>query len=220
MNRSARVVVPLAMFLGVFHFASAARATPADPDLPPDVLPAGGTEPVPGPRRQVAVTLNPLAALVGRFSGNLEYSPHPHHAAMLSIGYVNVTGPMAYDAGPQSGNVRGAIGELGYRYYAFATGADGPSGFYVGPSLTSEALETQAGSLFALGGAVDLGGQLTIERFVIGVGVGVQANVWVSRTFLSADVPTRNFSIPRNASDPLTQQLLYPRLLASVGCAF
>ena len=180
---------------------------------------------VPESRHPFAFTLNPAAALVGRFGVNGEVSPISHAGAVASVAYVSteserISAPGVRGALPTEGpppapypsRVRGMIGELGLRAYS---DANRPAGAFVGVSVvvavlgTDEVLFVRHGRFTEVGGALDAGYQIVSGPFVIGFGLGVQA-LHVSRTF---DTET---SWPTKA---LTQSSVLPRLLLQVGWA-
>jgi hypothetical protein len=197
-----------------------ARASLLD-SSPPDVDRPSG--PPPSLHHRATVTLNPLALVVGRYGANAEFVLAPHHAITAS-GYVQ-TFPSALirvalpdlksGAGPQAR----IGGELGYRLY---TGSDGPTGFFVGPSLVAmplaaprltEDYRAEIVSFTAYGAALDIGVQAIVgPGFTLGGGVGVMALA---------------YSPPQSASPPSGIELptypqphVLPRLLVMAGWAF
>jgi hypothetical protein len=102
--------------------------------------------------------------------------------------------------------LRGAFGELGYRYY---TSSRGPAGLFFGPSLIVGGLSTSGQGLTLLGGALDVGGQFMFHGFLFGAGAGVQA-LHASRVLPRTDDPL---------VDVLTQSMVAPRVLATIGYA-
>lgn len=153
---------------------------------------------VPESRHPFAFTLNPAAALVGRFGVNGEVSPISHAGAVASVAYVSTESER--------------ISAPGLRAYS---DANRPAGAFVGVSVvvavlgTDEVLFVRHGRFTEVGGALDAGYQIVSGPFVIGFGLGVQA-LHVSRTF---DTET---SWPTKA---LTQSSVLPRLLLQVGWA-
>jgi hypothetical protein len=136
------------------------------------------------PRRTLAFSVNPLAAaFVGRWGGNIDYSPVPHHALELSFSYLHadswglfvsdgVDPNASTDVTVNRNRIRGGVGEIGYRYY---TGSDGPTGLFAGPSLVVEAGRAGTQSFGGAGAAFDVGAQTTTSMgLVFGVGVGGQ----------------------------------------------
>jgi hypothetical protein len=165
-------------------------------------------------RRWLALTINPIAPLIGRWGGNIELLPKAHHGIVLSGSYVSradcCTSDPSGAAGTNpnnSGLLRGGFGELGYRYY---TSSHGPAGLFIGPSLVTGVLATGSeGTLSLVGGALDVGGQFIFHGFVFGAGAGVQA-LHASKVIAKTDDPT---------VDVLTQSMIAPRVLASIGYA-
>jgi hypothetical protein len=181
-----------------------------------DIFTAEAPTPRPGDsgRHWLALTINPVAPLIGRWGGNVEILPVAHHGIVLSGSYVSrsdcctSTPSDAAGSNPQnSGLLRGGFGELGYRYY---TGKRGPTGLFVGPSLVTGVLNTGSeGTISLVGAALDVGGQFMFHGFVFGAGAGVQA-LHASRMITKTDDPT---------VDVLTQSMIAPRVLATVGYA-
>jgi hypothetical protein len=165
-------------------------------------------------RRWLALTLNPVAPLIGRWGGNIEMLPAAHHGIVVSASYVarpdccTSTPSDSAGASPANSNLlRGGFGELGYRYY---TSGRGPAGLFFGPSLVAGAVGTgPEGTISLVGGAFDVGGQLLFHGFVFGAGLGVQA-LHASRAITKTDDPT---------VDVLTQSMISPRVLATIGYA-
>jgi hypothetical protein len=165
-------------------------------------------------RRWVALTLNPIAPLIGRWGANVEIVPVVHHGIVLSGSYVTradcCTSTPSDTAGPSPGAspvLRGGSGEIGYRYY---TSRRGPAGLFFGPSFVAGGLGIgNQGSLSLVGGAFDVGGQLMFHGFVFGAGLGVQA-LHASRVVTKTDDPL---------TDVLTQSMISPRVLATIGYA-
>lgn len=190
-----------------------------------------------GRRRAFTVTLNPLAAAVARFGGNVEISPGPHHA-LVGSGYVqtfpawmirDLTGIEELD-----GRTTAAFGgEFGYRYY---TGRRGSDGFFVGPSAIVMPLaypRLEAGTVgrlvmapnrdgaaqvmrgavelepfYAFGAALDVGVQKVMRSgFTIGGGLGVG--------YITYDVPADSLPIPSKY-----KMNVVPRVLFAAGWAF
>lgn len=115
--------------------------------------------------KPVALTLNPLTLILGRFGLNVEYLPAPHHGIMLN--------PYFSSASAEGSDIKTTYtsfgAELGYHFYLGDCGADG---FFVGPQfvfLTSKAkdecksngcvLDDAEASFSAYGVAIDLGYQ-------------------------------------------------------------
>jgi hypothetical protein len=165
-------------------------------------------------RHWLALTVNPVATLIGRWGGNVEILPAAHHGIVLSGSYVSRSDCCTSDPSASAGSspsssslLRGGFGELGYRYY---TGSHGPTGLFVGPSLVTGGIDTGAeGTISLVGAALDVGGQLMFHGFVFGAGLGVQA-LHASRSVTRTDEPT---------VDVLTQTAISPRMLATVGYA-
>jgi len=203
--------------------ASLASALPfaadADPSHPVDVR---VVEPTP-PRRWFAIEWNPLSAFLKRASFSVELVPVSHHALTLNGYYFNTTtNPFQETLTGSSGRATtylvpaqkfaGGGGELGYRYYA---GEEGPRGFFVGPSflfvnVADTAADKRVTKYWDLGGAIDLGYQaLLSDRIVLGVGAGIQYTRTTTR-IPSQQLPAKVYA----------NNLLFPRALFSIGCAF
>jgi hypothetical protein len=165
-------------------------------------------------RRWLALTLNPVAPLSGRWGGNIEILPVAHHGIVLSGSYVLrsdcCTSTPSDTAGPSpqdSPMLRGGFGEIGYRYY---TSRRGPEGLFFGPSLVAGGVIVgNEGTISLVGGALDVGGQVIFHGFVFGAGLGVQA-LHASRVVTKTDDPL---------VDVLTQSMISPRVLATIGYA-
>jgi len=165
-------------------------------------------------RRWVALTLNPIAPLIGRWGGNIEILPVRHHGIVLSGSYVTrsdcCTSTPSVTAGPSpedSPLLRGGFGEIGYRYY---TSRQGPEGLFFGPSFVAGGVAIgDMETVTLLGGAFDVGGQIMFHGFVFGAGLGVQA-LHASRPVTRTDDPL---------TDVLTQSMISPRVLATIGYA-
>jgi hypothetical protein len=136
------------------------------------------------PSRVLALTLNPMALILGRLSGNLEWALAPHHAlvvspnvivAQVSRGGRNSLVSQAYGFVTPGSSSVGL--ELGYHYWWHRRPA--LRGVFFGPSLllgsTTEAstgdpshAQTYAGAAF------DVGAQEVIAGgFTIGGGAGL-----------------------------------------------
>ena len=170
--------------------------------------------------RRLAITWNPLSYFVaGRIGGSASIMIVSHLGLELTLFHVDVT------TGSDSNNQFIGWGqELGFRYYS---GENGPRGFFIGPSLllgNYTAIPLVGGDQIRYrvpGVAVDLGYQaLVIDRFVIGLGIGVQYTrptasspwKWPSDSFR---LPQQEFpaSIYANAG-------VRPRVLFAVGFSF
>ena len=165
--------------------------------------------------KSVGVQGNPLGALIGRYSADLEYLPAPHHALHLT--------PVGYFALPGVADQYFGYGaEVGYRWYA---GADGPTGFFLGGSVLVGSftyvhaaqpgvpLEVSDDATFAqVGGAIDAGYQIVIlGNFSVGAGAGISYTV---------DTQPPSFEAGSRSDDFLYGAGLRPRVLLSVGAAF
>ena len=190
-------------------------AGPARAEDPPWFI-HEGTRP-----RALALEVNPLAFVIGRYSMNVEYLFAPHHAFELS--------PHVYYALPgQDDEIDGFGTEIGYRYYTKPSGFEG---WFIGGSLafgeyrykhvaapyvtaSNRLLDFYEDTSYAsLGGAIDAGYQvLLFEHFAIGVGAGVQY-LWFS------DQP-RYETISHGHHDLLYGSGLRPRVLLETGGAF
>jgi hypothetical protein len=175
-------------------------------------------------RRPVALTVNPLAFVIQRYGGNVEWSFAPHHAVVGS-GYVQTTPvemvrPFAGELEIRDKNASpGFGGELGYRLYSGKRGADG---VFLGASFVAmpvayprlggvSANQRQAvvelQRIHGYGGAVDIGAQ-TVTSFGLTIGGGIGAS------FLAYDYPNDPSRLPYALPNVL------PRLLLQTGYSF
>lgn len=171
-------------------------------------------------RRIVAVTINPLPLVAGRYGANLDVLPVPHHGVTTSVflqtfplGLLRRYIPEGFAVADPPARIGG---EVGYRFYS---GKAAANGLFFGPSLVLMPIAypraTDAGievvSFHAYGGALDAGVQaVTPGGFTIGGGLGVMA--------LSYSLPRSNIAgieIPAVA----TPHVL-PRLLLAAGWSF
>ncbi|HEY8080125.1 MAG TPA: hypothetical protein VIF62_38605 [Labilithrix sp.] len=170
--------------------------------------------------RTIAVTLNPLAFVVGRYGGNVEIVAARHHAFVAS-GWID-TFPTALvrDMLPPEARDRvrdapiSAGGEIGWRLYTASHGAEG---LFVGPSLVFTPLvyprltpdeHVELVTFHAPGAALDIGAQ-TVTSFglTLGGGLGVE--------YLAYSLPNDPQRLPLD----LAPHWL-PRVLASAGWSF
>jgi hypothetical protein len=171
-------------------------------------------------RRSVAITINPLPLVAGRYGANLDVVPVPHHGVTTSLfvqtfplGLVRRFIPQGVTVADPPSRVGG---EIGYRFY---TGRMGANGFFLGPSLVLMPVAypraTDAGveitSFHAYGAAFDVGVQaVTSGGFTIGGGLGVMG--------LSYTLPRSNVAgveIP-----PVATPHVLPWLLLAIGWSF
>jgi hypothetical protein len=171
-------------------------------------------------RRIVAVTINPLPLVAGRYGANLDVLPVPHHAVTTSLfvqtfplGLLRRYIPEGFAVADPPARLGG---EVGYRFYGGKTAANG---LFAGPSLVLMPIAypraTDAGievtSFHAYGGALDVGVQaVTPGGFTIGGGLGVMA--------LAYALPRSNVAgieIP-----PIATPRVLPRLLFAAGWSF
>ena len=175
-------------------------------------------------RRPVALTINPLAFVIQRYGGNVEWSFARHHALVTSAYVQSVPVEMVR---PFAGEVTiedksatpGFGGELGYRLYSGKRGADG---LFIGgsflampvayPRLSAFSASTgratvELARIYGFGGALDVGAQ-TITSFGLTIGGGVGAS------FLAYDFPNDPSRLPYALPSVL------PRLLLQTGYAF
>ncbi len=165
--------------------------------------------------KSVAIQGNPLGAVIGRYSADLEYLLAPHHALHLT--------PVGYFALPGVADQYFGYGaEIGYRWYS---GVDGPEGFFLGGSVlvgsftyvhTAQPglpLDVSDDTTFAqVGGAIDAGYQLVfLGNFAVGAGVGLSYTV---------DTESPTFEAGSRLDSLLYGAGLRPRLLLSIGAAF
>jgi hypothetical protein len=218
-----RIWAILAVLVAAVLSAGSALADDLSPTLDtslysPRVDLFGGEKPVPrlgeSGRRWLALTINPVAPLAGRWGGNVEILPVVHHGIVLSGSYVSrsdcCTSTPSDTAGASPQNsplIHGGFGEIGYRYY---TSRRGPEGLFFGPSLVAGGVVLgDAETVTMVGAAIDVGGQFMFHGFVFGAGAGVQA-LHASRLVTKTDDPL---------VDTLTQSMVSPRVLAMVGYA-
>lgn len=181
---------------------------------------AGDTAQVP---QRFAITLNPLALIVGRYGANGEVLFARHHAVVAS-GYLQTFSTTMLRALMPSVELAQVPqsrlgGELGYRFYS---GDAGPTGLFVGPSAVAvpiayprvtEELRAEVVSFMAYGAALDVGVQAIIgPGFTLGGGVGVMALAWQPPASAQAPAGVTAPSYP-------TPHVL-PRLLVMAGWAF
>lgn len=170
-------------------------------------------------RRVAAVTVNPLGFAVKRYGVNLEVLPVAHHAVVGSAFLQSIPlGIVRSAAGRDEINESpGASfgGELGYRFY---TGARGADGLFVGPSfvtmplayprLANDLTSADLVRFSALGAALDVGVQKVTELgLTIGGGVGVM--------YLAYELPNDSRRIPLTV-----EPHVLPRLLLTAGWSF
>lgn len=132
--------------------------------------------PIPQPK-QLAITVNPLNLIIGRYAFNFEYEPLLHHSLIITPHY-DYSSNAGGDCGGCTDTLTGAGGEFGYRFYA---GKQGFDGFFAGPSLlvarytvTSTYAGDSSDTFGSIGGALDAGWQWLLGNFVVGTGLGVQ----------------------------------------------
>jgi hypothetical protein len=208
-------IVPFVGFLSLGLLettATAAEPLPRAADQPSEITPK--PEKTEESFRNFSLTGNPLSLLLVKFGFNAEWLPARHHAIILSPSY-------------QLGTVRTpeldsrhrimAV-EAGYHYYLGTRGADG---VYFGPSLVAarERLDIEATSMelptyetvrWALGGAMDVGGQVvTSSGFTAGAGVGL---MYLFGLGGSPEIPA--------ATQGLRRDVIAPRLLCTAGYSF
>jgi hypothetical protein len=158
--------------------------------------------------RPLAITLNPLTLLLGRYGANAEFLPAKHHALVANpfYGLASITMNDVKTSFTTYG------GELGYHYY---TGSRGANGFFLGPSFifmrshSAEECVTAGCKLGAdmdfstYGMAFDVGGQwVSSGGFTIGGGGGAM--------YLRSDVS-------QNGSGGLRFEGILPRVLFTLG---
>ena len=167
----------------------------------------------PGKYNPVAVTWNPLGAVVGgRVSFNIEYAPVTHHVIIASPHFANPSQEVS--VGPdvmRTNRFTGVGGELGYRYY---TGSRGMNGIFIGPSLIGGVYNAdlmQGNTAFTnIGVAADIGVQQVFwDHLALGAGAGIQ--------YLSV---SENFGDLATGPSTIASSGLKPRLLAQAGYAF
>jgi hypothetical protein len=161
---------------------------------------------------------------LGRWGANVEFVPAAHHAIVAS-GYLQTFQPwilrrilpseVEVGGGPPSR----AGGELGYRFY---TGATGANGLFIGPSFVAMPLayprvgadlRTDVVSFEAYGGAFDVGAQAIVDGgFTIGGGIGV---MYLAYTPPASIAPPPGVSAPK-----LLEPHVLPRLLLAAGWSF
>lgn len=175
-------------------------------------------------RRPVALTINPLAFVIQRYGGNIEWSFARHHA-LVGSGYlqsvpVEMVRPFAGDIVIKDKNATPAFGgELGYRLYSGKRGADG---LFIGGSFVAMpvayprlgATEVGTGTatvelarIYGVGGAIDIGAQ-TVTSWGLTIGGGLGAS------FLAYNYPDDPSRLPYSLPSVL------PRLLLQTGYSF
>ena len=175
-------------------------------------------------RRPVALTINPLAFVIQRYGGNVEWSFARHHA-LVGSGYVQtvpveMVRPFAGELDIRDKNATpGFGGELGYRLYSGKRGADG---LFIGASFVAmpvayprlggiSASQRQATvelqRIHGYGGAIDVGAQ-TVTSWGLTFGGGIGAS------FLAYDYPNDPSRLPYSLPNVL------PRLLLQTGYSF
>ncbi len=172
----------------------------------------------------MTVGLNPLPLIAGRYGLNVELVPSHHHALVASAWLQTFTPSMLRVLMPSEIDVsKGADarfgGELGYRLYA---GAEGAQGLFAGISgvampivypRVSPDLKTEVLSFHAYGGAIDVGAQaITSSGFTIGGGLGV---MYLAYTPPHSATPPADLAIPS-----IPEPHVLPRLLLSAGWSF
>jgi hypothetical protein len=171
------------------------------------------------PFKHLTLTANPLSLLIGRVGVNVEYLPVPHHAIVANPFYWSASDTTSIGDTSIKDTYSSFGGELGYHFY---TGSKGANGFYAGPSLilmtTSTSTDAKIGSstvstsnsVFAYGGAFDIGGQHVFDGgFTIGGGAGVMA-------LNSATSSTSNGT----SSSTFKVSGVLPRVLFTIGYSF
>jgi hypothetical protein len=175
--------------------------------------------------KRIALTVNALNLIVGRYAANLEYQPVPHHGVIVTPHFDHLSGDPLWDGsrGHDRDTLTGGGVELGYRLY---TGSRGFNGLFIGPSLLLASHETvltrNVGTQFesqtretfsSVGVAMDAGAQWQRGNFVIGFGAGVRSmKNSRSRSFSGSGV---DMFIEGN-----TGEGVYGRFAFNLGCAF
>ncbi len=169
-------------------------------------------------RRPLALTVNPLAFVIQRYGGNVEYSFLPHHAIVGTVYAQSLPVSMVR---PFAGNVAirdaasspGFGGELGYRLYSGGRGADG---LFIGGSVLAmplayprlaRDLAVELERVYGVGGAVDIGAQ-TVTSFGLTIGGGIGVSL------LAYDMPNDPSRLP------FAMPHVLPRLLLQTGYSF
>jgi hypothetical protein len=175
-------------------------------------------------RRPLALTVNPLAFVIKRYGGNIEWSFARHHA-LVGSGYVQsvpveMVRPFAGDFEIKDKSASpGFGGELGYRLYSGKRGADGlfiggsfvampvayPRLGAISPTTRQATVELQR--IYGVGGAIDIGAQ-TVTSWGLTIGGGIGAS------FLAYDYPRDPSRLPYALPNVL------PRLLLQTGYSF
>lgn len=170
---------------------SNARAQELPPSQPLIDVEARGTsirptqsDTSPGEIRRVALTLNPLNLLIGRYGFNFEFQLVPHHGLIVSPHYDHSSENPSGDYGYAFVDTLNGVGtELGYRFYSGKRSFDG---FFAGPSLLiatnrvtstgsfSGPPVTTSDTWSSVGIAFDVGGQWQLGHFIVGGGAGVR----------------------------------------------
>jgi hypothetical protein len=170
------------------------------------------------PLRRLTLAINPMSALLGRYSVEAQVVPMKHLAITINPVFTHTS--LLADAPdgqtqPKIAMLNGFGGEAGVRYYS---GRGGAEGFFIGPSLifssnTRDDVVGTSRSYLSYGGAVDLGGQVIVgPGIVIGGGAGLMYLTTNKDAGTKGVSPT---SLALAGADGLR-----PRLLFSVGYAF
>jgi hypothetical protein len=158
--------------------------------------------------RPLALTINPLTLMFGRFGANVEFLPAEHHAIMLNPYYSSAS----IELGEVRTSYRSLGAELGYHFY---TGSKGANGFFVGPSFLMMRTELEAqcmnvgcdldpeATVSTYGVALDLGGQHVFDN---GITLGAGAGLMYLKSSARADGDT-----------VLKFEGVLPRILFTVG---
>lgn len=174
-------------------------------------------------RHRVALTLNPLPLVVGRYGANVEVMLASHHAAIASAFVQTYSRALVHALVPQvdTASLPSPLvgGELGYRLYS---GSDGPTGFFAGPSFVvmpfayphvGNDLRAELVSFETYGAALDVGAQAVVAGgLTIGGGVGIE--------YLAYNPPASIAPPPGVSVPSYPEPHVLPRVLFAAGWAF
>lgn len=166
----------------------------------------------PGPYAPLAIEVNPLGVIMGRYSAQIEWAPVTHNVILVSPHIIHTSADINTTVNSkESETFTGVGGEVGYRYY---TGHRGMNGVFIGPSILVGAYNASflgTDQTFTnIGGAVDVGFKgLIADHLALGGGVGLEY-LHVSHDF--GDLPTGQAAIASSG--------VKPRLLFEAGYAF
>jgi hypothetical protein len=181
-------------------------------------------EPHATPKRHLTLTLNPIPIIAGRYGLNVELVPFAH-GSIIASGWVQTFQPatlrvlLPKEVDVSHGATTRFGGELGYRFYSGASGAQGVFAGISGVAMpivyarVREDLHAEPVSFHAFGGAFDIGAQAILgSGFTIGGGLGVM---------YLAYAPPPSIKPPPGIEGPtVAEPHVLPRLLLAAGWSF